>query len=75
VDLYPSPAAPAGLVERIWSFGDQAFELELLRNPEKLFSGAPQFLGESDIVRSILQEPGQQLTAFDKRSTMQVGSV
>jgi hypothetical protein len=39
-DFNPRTAASASLVKRVRSFGDEAFELELLPYLEQLFSGS-----------------------------------
>ena len=74
-DFDPSTAASATLVERIRPFGDQAFQQELPCNLEKLFSVAPQLIGEADIVRSFLPQLGKQLSSFDERSSAQIVSL
>jgi hypothetical protein len=55
-DFNPRATSPAALVKRIRSFGHQAFEPELPRYFQKLFSVAPQLFGKPDIVRSAPQE-------------------
>jgi hypothetical protein len=50
-----APLRRPGLVDRIPPFRDQAFELELARDPEKLFFGSLQLLGKPNIVRCFLQ--------------------
>jgi len=75
LDFDPRTASPTGLVRRVRSFGDQAFELELARYLKKLFSCATEHLRKADIRWSFLKQPGQLLTPFDKRPRAQIGSV
>src|SRR5260221_14516687 len=71
----PSPAAPSAFVDTLRPFCDQAFELELPCNLEKVISVAVQLLGEPNIVRGFLQQLGKQLPSFDERSRAQIGSL
>jgi hypothetical protein len=68
-----APLRRPGLVDRIPPLCDQAFELELARDLEKLFFGSLQLLGKPNIVRCFLQYLCQIASSFDKRSRAQIG--
>jgi hypothetical protein len=73
--LTQAPTAPSGLVDGIRPFGDQACELKLPCNLEKLCFRSPQLFGEADIVGSFLQQLGEQLPSFDERASAQIASL
>lgn len=74
-DFQPGGVAPAGFVERIRSFRDQALQLKLLHRSEKLVFIAAQLFRELDVFRSFLEQLGQQFTALNERPVAQVCTV
>jgi hypothetical protein len=71
-DFDPGPAASAAFVGGIQSFGNQAFEAKLLRDPEQFIFAAPELIGEPNVFRRPLEKIAQQFAPGRERLSAQI---
>jgi hypothetical protein len=67
-DFAPGTAAPAALLDRIQSFGDQPFETKLLRDQKQVLFRTLQSFREPDIWSRPLENVGKEFPLVESGS-------